>query len=211
MSGLALQHGIQLVGGDTTRGPLVLTLQAHGLVPVEQCLKRSGAQVGDHIYVTGSLGDAALGLAVALDGARYPDSAYLLERLNRPTPRVALGIALRSVAHSAIDLSDGLLADLGHICQQSNVGALLELNQLPLSTAFRAAAAHIDTALNGGDDYELCFTASADSDSTLQALARQHGCAISCIGKVVEGEGVVCHLDGKPYPVEKAGYQHFRG
>jgi len=211
ISGLALQHGIQLVGGDTTRGPLVLTLQAHGLVPVEQCLKRSGAQVGDHIYVTGSLGDAALGLAIALDGDQYPDSVYLLERLNRPSPRVALGIALCSVAHSAIDISDGLLADLGHICQQSNVGALLELNQLPLSAAFRAAAASIDTALNGGDDYELCFTASADSDSTLQALARQHGCAISCIGKVVEGEGIVCHLDGVPCQVEKTGYQHFRG
>ncbi len=211
MSGLALQHGIQLVGGDTTRGPLVLSLQAHGLVPVEQSLKRSGAQLGDRIYVTGSLGDAALGLGIALDGAHYPDSAYLLERLNCPTPRVALGIALRSIAHSAIDLSDGLLADLDHICQQSGVAARLELSRLPLSTAFRAAAAHIDTALNGGDDYELCFTASADSDSTLQMLARQHGCAISCIGTVVEGEGVVCHLDGKLYPVEKAGYRHFKG
>ncbi|MCF6219408.1 MAG: thiamine-phosphate kinase [Gammaproteobacteria bacterium] len=208
---LANHHGVQLVGGDTTKGPRVLSLQAHGLVPAQQSLKRSGAEVGDGIYVTGTLGDAALGLRIALEGKHYSDSDYLLQRLNRPTPRVSLGMALRPIAHSAIDLSDGLLADLSHICKQSNVAAVLELNQLPLSPAYRATPATIDTALNGGDDYELCFTASRAAGESLKRLAQQHNCAISCIGEVVEGEGVSCYLDGKFYPTKKTGYQHFAG
>ncbi len=206
---LANQHGVQLIGGDTTQGPRVLSLQAHGLVPAQHILKRSGAQVGDRIYVTGTLGDAALGLQIALKGAQHPNADYLLQRLNRPTPRVSLGVALRTLAHSAIDLSDGLLADLAHICQQSHVAAVLELNQLPLSPAYRATPATIDTALNGGDDYELCFTASAAADEKIKALVQQHGCAISCIGEVVKGEGIRCYLDGTLYPTKKSGYQHF--
>ncbi len=208
---LANQHGMQLIGGDTTQGPRVLSLQAHGLVPAQHALKRSGAQVGDRIYVTGTLGDAALGLQIALEGTPYPDADYLLQRLNRPTPRVSLGVALRTLAHSAIDLSDGLLADLTHICQQSHVAAVLELNQLPLSPAYGTTPATIDTALNGGDDYELCFTASAAAGEKLKVLAQQHGCAITCVGEVVKGEGIRCYLDGALYSTKKSGYQHFAG
>ena len=211
MSDLAQRHQVQLVGGDTTKGPMVLSLQAQGLVPEAECLRRSGATSGDNIYVTGCVGDAALGLKVALQGAAYPDGGYLLNRLNRPIPRVEIGIALRGIASSAIDISDGLLADLGHICRQSGVAAQLDLNQLPLSAAYRSASVGIDVALSGGDDYELCFTAGVAHHQHIQQLAQQYNCPINCIGKMVEGEGIHCFLDNQPYQAEKRGYQHFSG
>lgn len=206
---LAEQHGVQLVGGDTTRGPLVLSIQAHGLVPAEQSLRRSGAVIGDNIYVTGSLGDAALGLQVALNGCEYDEGDYLLARLNRPTPRVELGIALRGIANSAIDVSDGLLADLGHICQCSGVGAALRLEHIPLSAAFYNAEQGLDLALCGGDDYELCFTAAPEQHLHILALSERHGCTISCVGEIVATHGVCCTLEGEPYQTNQKSYQHF--
>ena len=209
MAELAEQHSVQLIGGDTTQGPLVLSLQAHGFVPVEQCLKRSGAKVGDGIYVTGTLGDAALGLKVALEGAEYTDSEYLLSRLNRPTPRVVIGMALRGVANSAIDISDGLLVDLAHICQRSGVGAKLLMERIPLSEAYRSNSQTPDIALSGGDDYELCFTAATSQHAAVMAIAEQYHCKIHRIGEVVEQSGIHCFLDGHLYQPTGHGYQHF--
>ncbi len=207
---LALQSGVQLVGGDTTKGPMVLSLQAHGVVPNSEALKRSGAQVGDDIYVSGTLGDAALGLKVALEGTEYIDSDYLLQRLNRPTPRVTLGLALRNIAHSAIDISDGLIADLTHICEKSSVSMQLELSKIPLSTAYQNAGIGYIAAVTGGDDYELCFTAAVDKKQAIQQLSKQLELPIHCIGKVTSGNGGVnCRLNGQPHQITEHGYQHF--
>jgi len=209
LSQLAEAHQLALVGGDTTQGPLVLSLQINGFVPVGQCLKRSGAQPGDRIYVTGTLGDAALGLQVAMKGLALTDGDYLVGRLNRPTPRVVVGLALRGIAHSAIDISDGLLADLGHITQQSGVAAQVQLQRLPLSSAYRAANPGYQPALTGGDDYELCFTAPPAAEDQIMAVADQCGCPISCIGEIVAGSGIRC-FDGEiPATVATGGYQHF--
>ena len=162
---LARTHRVSLVGGDTTRGPLTVTVQAHGFVPSGAALLRAAARVGDAIYVSGTLGDAAAGLAVAqrrLVGTRKADAAWLRARLDRPTPRVALGLALRGLAHAAIDVSDGLAADLTHVLDASRVGAEIDMTRLPCSSALRRAtpdAAHrARWQLAGGDDYELCFT-----------------------------------------------------
>ena len=159
--GLAAQQGCALVGGDTTRGPLSLAVTAHGLLPHGSALLRSGAREGDDVWVTGTLGDAAAALAQwrAGDGAR---DAWLRARLDRPTPRVEAGLALRGLATACIDISDGLAADLGHVLAASGVGATLDLDALPTSTALRDAfdaQAARRFQLTGGDDYELCFTA----------------------------------------------------
>ncbi len=209
MTELAIEHDIQLIGGDTTKGPMVLSLQAHGLVMPERCLTRSGAKLGDDIYVTGTLGDAALGLKVALGDCKYPESTYLLSRLNRPTPRVELGKAISSWANSAIDISDGLLADLGHICRKSGVGAQIQLESLPLSSAYLRADVGYNMALCGGDDYELCFTASVQYRETILSLSEQYDCPVSCIGKVTSGDAIECIHFGERYQVSRQGYQHF--
>jgi len=224
---LAAQHRVALVGGDTTRGPLSVCVTALGLIEPGLALRRDAAQVGDDIWVTGTLGDAAA--ALALDGiAPYreqavrrcagdpaTDAARLHERLARPTPRVAAGRALAGLARAGIDVSDGLLADLGHVCAASRVAARIDLAALPASPALAAAAEHAARwylQAAGGDDYELCFTAAPERRQAVEAAlaaAAVPGCRI---GRIEAGEGVRAFAaDGRPWRPARAGYQHFAG
>ncbi|WP_082806144.1 thiamine-phosphate kinase [Marichromatium gracile] len=207
---LARAHGVRLVGGDTTRGPLTITLQLQGLVPPEAALRRDGACAGDRIWVSGTLGDAALALA-ELQAGRDPDAA-LRARLERPTPRVALGRGLRGIASAAIDLSDGLVADLGHVLAASGVGAELRLGALPLGEAV-AARADWSLALAGGDDYELCFCAPPGRDGEILALGQRLGCRLTPIGTIRGDDDTLrCLLpDGTVLNPTRRGYDHFAG
>lgn len=212
---LANRFQVQLIGGDITHGPLSITVQALGHVPAGQALTRSGAKAGDLIYVTGTPGDAGLALQ-SLQHKVTVSPNYLhecLEKLNRPEPRIATGLALRKLASAAIDVSDGLAADLGHILQQSKVGARLNVDHLPLSEALaRTLSPHeaIALALSAGDDYELCFTVPpANRDAVEQGLASLP-CRYTCIGSVTAGQGLHCHhQDGSDYHGKIPGYQHF--
>jgi thiamine-monophosphate kinase len=215
---LARPQRLALVGGDTTRGPLTISVAVHGFVPPGQALTRAGARVGDAVLVTGTLGDAAAGLHALQhpprdDGGRAGLRSFLIERLNRPTPRLAAGIALRGQATACIDVSDGLLADLGHICAASGVGAEIEAAWLPRSSALlelydEASALHF--ALGGGDDYELCFTVPPARVAELQAGLARLGCGATKIGRMVEGEGVrVRAADGAWLATDRAGWEHF--
>lgn len=208
---LAREQRVTLVGGDTTQGPLSITVTIHGLVPDGVALTRSGARAGDGVYVTGTLGDAAAGLRQALsDTAGDP---HLRERLHRPTPRVAQGLILRGRASACIDVSDGLAADLGHICDASGVGAQVDADALPASSELAAAfgaPTRREFQLAGGDDYELCFTApDAGIADLLDALARS-GCAATRIGRIVAGSAVrVQDAAGNPVTVSRPGWEHF--
>jgi thiamine-monophosphate kinase len=205
---LADQHRLALVGGDTTRGPLSVSLAVHGFVPPGQALRRRGAQPGDEVWVTGTLGDAAA--ALALGAAAEP---ALRERLERPSPRLAAGIALRGLASACIDVSDGLLADLGHLLEAGSVGAELELARLPCSAALVQAGnseARREFQLAGGDDYELCFTAPAAGHAAIKAALAATGTAATVIGRIVAEPG--CRLraaDGSHWQPTRRGYQHF--
>jgi thiamine-monophosphate kinase len=208
-------YGIALVGGDTTRGPLSIGLTVIGEVPPGQALRRDGAQPGDAVWVSGTLGDAALALA-ALQGRVHlndPDLDQLGARLHTPTPRVALGLALRGVAHSAIDVSDGLLADLGHILQGSNVGAGIDYAALPLGEIVHDFAAHpaFDRCvLAGGDDYELCFTAPAEAREAILAIGQQLNLRLSQIGTVCVEPGLTLRgAHGEALAIAETGYDHF--
>ncbi len=173
---LAKCHDVALVGGDTTRGPLAITIQALGFCPAGKALRRSGAQPGDGIYVTGTLGDGALGLAVHQGRMMVTDPsqrAYLLQRLHRPEPRLQAGQALRGIASAAIDISDGLVADLGHILQASGVGGGLYVSQLPrylLTTSTLTESQWLNLILGGGDDYQLCFTVPSEKIDELNLV-----------------------------------------
>lgn len=210
---LADAAGIELIGGDTTRGPLSLTVQALGTVPTGLALRRDGAQLGDGVYVSGTVGDAALALALRLEGAAVP--AELAVRLDRPTPRLALGRALRGRASAAIDVSDGLLADLTHLCVRSGVGAEIQLEALPRSAAFDAAARgaqDADKPLCGGDDYELCFTLPVAHEAGLAALGVAAGCALTRIGRITTERGVRCRdAAGNLVAPARPGFDHFAG
>lgn len=211
---LARAYRLALVGGDTTRGALTLSVAVHGFVPPGKALLRAGAQVGDVVFVTGTLGDAAAGLALLQRGGNAEArSAYLIERLNRPTPRVAAGLALRGHAHACIDVSDGLLADLGHICTASHVAAEIEVSLLPRSSALLDLfddATSRQFALSGGDDYELCFTVPAQHVADVQADLARLGCGATRIGRIVEGSGVrVRDADGQWLEPEHRGWDHF--
>ena len=208
---LAGEFKLALVGGDTTRGPLSITITIHGFVPDGTALLRSGARVGDGVFVTGTLGDAAAGLRRIAD---VSGDDPLVQRLNRPTPRVAQGLALRGVAHACIDVSDGLLADLGHICTASGVAAEIDVDSLPASSEFLSAGTRDERRvwqLAGGDDYELCFTApEAGSSMLLSDLART-GCAATRIGRIVAGSGVrVVDSTGGEIDAPATGWDHFR-
>lgn len=213
---LAKRHGVQLIGGDTTRGPLSITLQVQGLVPEGAALRRGGARAGDGIYVTGELGDAALCLILMRGEADLPPGLESLRlRLERPQPRVEAGLALRGLASSAIDLSDGLLADLGHILEASGLGAGVELARLPLSGSFArwlAESGDWTPAVAGGDDYELCFTAAVENAPALRRLAAELDLAITRIGTIEETPGLRARLpDGEPWTGNRMGYEHFAG
>lgn len=203
---LARQHGVALVGGDTTRGPLSIGVTAHGFIEPGMALRRDGARAGDEVWVSGTPGDAAGALAQWSAGdAMAPE---LRARLDRPTPRVELGRALRGLATASIDVSDGLLADLAHICRASGVGAQIDAGALPASEALRMAfdaGARRVLQAAGGDDYELCFTASPARQDDVRALAARLELPLTCIGRMVEGDGLAC--DGLEQGAR--GYQHF--
>ena len=217
-SQLAQPHRLALVGGDTTRGPLAISVVVHGFVPPGKALTRSSARVGDAVLVTGTLGDAAAGLHAVQQLSPSDDGQatlrdYLIGRLNRPTPRLAAGIALRGQAHACVDISDGLLADLGHICVASGVGAEIEAALLPRSSALLELydeASALRFALSGGDDYELCFTVPASRLAQVQADLSRLGCGVTRIGRIVEGEGVrVRGDDGEWLDTPQSGWEHF--
>lgn len=218
---LAREFKLALVGGDTTQGPLSITVTVHGFAPDGSALLRSGARAGDAVFVTGTLGDAAAGLccleqddgAGGLFSAPRGSRAALIERLNRPLPRVAQGLELRGRASACIDISDGLVADLGHICAASGVGAEIEVESLPASSALLGlcdASTRHAFQLAGGDDYELCFTAAdAEADTLLGDLARS-GCGATRIGRVVAEPGVrVRDAEGNPVAPPRGGWEHF--
>ena len=213
---LAQQYGVELIGGDTTRGPLNLCVTILGEVPAQQALQRSGAQHGDEIWVSGTLGDAALALAhlqgrIALSGEELAACAQVL---HQPQPRVALGLALRGIASSTIDISDGLLADLGHILDASHAAAEIGLAPLPVSAVMRAYVElplGKQCALSGGDDYELCFTAPAMRHADITGISARLGLPLTCIGKIVAGRGCIVHdAAGNRLNLGSGGYEHFR-
>lgn len=209
-------YDMQLIGGDTTRGPLSMTLGIHGLVPAGRALKRSGARPGDWIYVTGTPGDSAAGLAILQDRLVVKDSAqaaYLKQRHLRPTPRILHGQALRDLASSAIDLSDGLISDLGHILKASGCGARIDLDAMPYSPALKtnvSAELALQWALSGGEDYELCFTVPELNRGALDVAVGNLGIPFTCIGQVApDSEGLQFLQNGKPITLDLKGYDHF--
>ncbi|MEE8562741.1 MAG: thiamine-phosphate kinase [Alphaproteobacteria bacterium] len=209
-----------LIGGDTVAsdGPLTLSLTALGAVPAGQVLTRGGALAGDAIYVTGTIGDGALGLGIAKGALKGLDQAqenYLVERYRRPRPRLEFGVRLLGHAHAAIDVSDGLIADLGHICTCSGVGARLVAQAVPLSSAAQAALrldqGKLADLLTGGDDYELLFTAPPENDAALRAIASDLAVDVTRIGSITDGGGLeVDDGDGLGLKLENGGYRHFR-
>lgn len=208
---LAHAHGVALVGGDTTRGPPSISMTVHGFAAPGRALRRDAARVGDDVWVSGTIGDAAGALVQWRDGGTR--DAFLRSRLDRPTPRVALGAALADVANACIDISDGLLADLAHICRASRVAAHVELERLPASDALRAmfgdATRHALQA-TGGDDYELCFTAPADLRNDIERIARETSTPLARVGRIEAGEGVsASDANGTPWTPDRGGYQHF--
>ncbi len=214
-SSLASMHEVALVGGDTTSGPLSITITAHGFVGPGTALRRSGARAGDSIYVTGTLGDAALAL-LSRQGI-YSSEAGMLEleqRLDRPQPRLRTGLSLVGIASSAIDISDGLISDLGHICEQSGVGARIELAKIPVSTGVEEYLRHggsWDTVIAGGDDYELCFTVPPENIAMLEEARGKLDCAVAQVGEIVSEAGISCiTADGAVLDNPGSGYQHFR-
>ena len=214
---LAAEHGVELIGGDTTRGPLNLCVTIMGEVPWGEALLRSGAQAGDDIWVSGSLGVAALGLAQLQGKVALPEEVRIacLAALQRPQPRIALGLALRGIANSAIDVSDGLIADLGHILECSGMAAEVQYDRLPAASFFASSGQALDElaqhcVLSGGDDYELCFTAAAARRDEIAALSTRLHLPLSRIGQIVSGRGCkVCAPDGTVMTIKEAGYDHF--
>ncbi len=235
---LADVHQVELVGGDTTRGPLNLCVTIMGEVPQGAALRRTGAQVGDDIWISGTVGDAALALAhlqgrVQLAAAEFAACAHAL---HQPAPRVALGLALRGVAHSAIDVSDGLLADLGHMLECSGVGAKIQFDALPVSDVLRACTTPPSLPLSGeelgfppdkgglrgvellqhcalavGDDYELCFTAPVAHHAEVKKISSHLDLPLTRIGVIVGGQGcTVQATDGSVINIGEQGYDHFR-
>ncbi|MGO1071112.1 thiamine-phosphate kinase [Lysobacter sp. CA199] len=227
---LAAQHRVALVGGDTTRGPLSVCVTAMGFIEPGWALRRDAAQVDDEIWITGTLGDAAAALALAgvapycenevgrNAGDARTEAARLFERLHRPTPRVAAGRALRGLVRAGIDISDGLLADLGHVCAASGVAACIEVDALPASTALAAACAGDSRRilqLSGGDDYELCFTAPARQRSAIAQALSQTQTPAAVIGRIeapqagAEFAVRVRSADGSAWTPVRTGYRHF--
>ncbi|WP_267222471.1 thiamine-phosphate kinase [Dyella silvae] len=214
---LAQPHRLALIGGDTTRGALSVSVAVHGFVPPGKALTRAGARAGDVVLVTGTLGDAAGGLQLLQRSARVDEgdgrAAYLIERLHRPTPRLSVGLALRDRATACIDVSDGLLADLGHICEESGLGAEIEAALLPCSSMLMATFDDLtvrDFALAGGDDYELCFTVPASLVADVQTDLARLGCGATRIGRMVDGSGVrVRDEHGHWLESTHRGWDHF--
>jgi thiamine-monophosphate kinase len=215
---LAQAHGCELVGGDTTQGPLNVCITVFGELPPGDALLRSGAQADDDIYVSGSVGDARLALEVfrghALLAPDLFEAARL--RLEQPTPRVALGLALRGVANACIDISDGLVGDLGHVLKASGMGAVLNTDWISDSAAISPSLhslpmnKRMDMALAGGDDYELLFTASPDQAQAVQEAANESGVSVTCIGRIRPGHQLqVLDSHGAPISRRFVSFDHF--
>jgi thiamine-monophosphate kinase len=210
---LARQHNVALVGGDTTRGPLTVTVQAHGWVPQGMALQRDGASAGDDIYVTGVLGDAALCLLAIREPSVNNLAETLSGKLERPQPRIEAGLALRRLATSAIDISDGLIADLGHILQASGLGATVSLAQLPFSepvSQWLQQEGNWNTVLAGGDDYELCFTAAPADREKIDQISETLGLPFTRIGCIESSSGLrIVQKDGGLWQGSVGGFDHF--
>ena len=211
---LADEHGVELIGGDTTRGPLNLCVTIMGEVPKGKALRRSGAQAGDDIWVSGVLGMAALGLAYLKGKTELPeeDRLFCLAALHKPQPQVALGLALRDIAHSAIDISDGLLADLGHILECSQLGAEIQFDAIPKVTAGNIDEELLQQCvLSGGDDYELCFTAPAARREEIGTIALKLQLPLTRIGRISAEQGcIVRSAAGGVIKTKESGYDHFK-
>jgi thiamine-monophosphate kinase len=212
---LADAHGCELVGGDTTRGPLNICITVFGELPAGQALLRSGARAGDEVWVSGTLGDARLALEAFRGRVAMPGQALEAARvaMEQPLPRVALGQALRGVASSAIDVSDGLLGDLGHILERSGVGAQIDVDAVPRSTLLQSQplAVQRECALAGGDDYELLFTAAPADAAQVLAAAQRGGVQVTRIGRIDAAPGLRLHdTAGRAVPAAFAAFDHFR-
>lgn len=212
---LANRYQVELIGGDLTKGPLSITVQAIGLLPNDKQLLRSTAKPADLIYVTGSIGDAGLAISMLQQNISPAESdrQYFMNRLNRPEPRVNVGKQLIKIANSAIDISDGLAADLTHILEASGVGASVCVDQLPLSFELQSSVPKekaIELALTSGDDYEICFTIPQEKCAELDKLLSALPCKYTCIGKIKEEPGLEFNYqNGMTYRGSVKGYQHF--
>jgi thiamine-monophosphate kinase len=214
---LLQEWGVRLIGGDTTRGHLSITIQAMGLVEKDRFMRRDAALPGDSIFVTGTIGDAAIGLNTLEQGIEDEELSPCVARLNRPMPQIRFAEELSVISRCAIDISDGLLADLGHILEASDCGASIEIDQLPVSDAARyyfetynAGDTDWSLLLAGGDDYELCFTVSPDDEPRLRTLAAHHGVMLSRIGGITEQKGARCiDAKGDEMVLDNAGFDHF--
>jgi thiamine-monophosphate kinase len=210
---LADRYNVALVGGDTVRGPLVATVQIAGWVETDRWLTRAGAKAGDLLFVSGTPGEAAAGLAVIqnrIEGG--PSGAWLRRRFLRPEPRLELGRGLRTIVGAAMDVSDGLLTDIGKLCEASDCGAVIDIDALPASPPMRELfddAACVDYQLGGGDDYELIFTASSDQARDLAQLREAH--TFTQIGFITAERGVRCQRHGQSFQTKHSGYDHFKG
>jgi thiamine-monophosphate kinase len=211
---LAEQFNMSLIGGDTTRGPLTISVQVAGFVPQGKALLRSEAKPGDHIFVTGNIGDGCAGLAVQKAGAMDNDDAYLLQRLQRPTPRITFAQSLIGMASACIDISDGLLADLSHILQASNTGASIEIDKMPLSPACANKMQSLGLLriqlAQGGDDYELCFTVPENKIAMLDCTCNELDLKVTEVGVIEAETGLRCYDNQKLLDVTQTGYQHFK-
>jgi thiamine-monophosphate kinase len=212
---LADEHGCELIGGDTTQGPLNICITVFGEVPPGQALLRSGARVGDDLYVSGSVGDARLALECFRGNITLAGDAFEQVRLamEQPQPRVALGVALRSVATSAIDVSDGLLGDLAHILKRSSVGATIEVDAVPRSSVLSSQplALQRECTLAGGDDYELLFTAPPSHAAAVQAAAREAGVPVTRIGRIDRSRALtLVDAQGRSVAHTFGSFDHFK-
>jgi len=207
-------YNVQLIGGDTTQGPLSITVTAQGFVPFDKYISRSGAKAGDWLYVTGEIGGAALGLQ-HIQGKIVVEPKYqdeVIKRLDFPKARILAGQALREYATSAIDLSDGLVADLEHICKASGVGANIVLDDLPIPVALKETIGldkAYDMALKGGDDYELLFSVAEDNRVGMETVLANSGNKITCIGQLNGSDKITTTLNNKPVVLNVKGFQHF--
>lgn len=212
---LASKYNVALIGGDTTRGPLSITVSVTGFLDTTKSLKRCNAKVGDVIFVTGNLGDARMGLEALLGNislSSQDTKNYFLACLNRPEPKLTIGQLLTNYPVAAIDLSDGLLADLNHICIASSTGASIQLDKIPLSKQLLNVCNNEPNwamICNAGDDYELCFTCSPENIEDLSCDLKQFNIEIFAIGEIDNSTGVTCYLEGKAYSEVGSGYNHF--
>lgn len=209
MAELAVEHDVRLIGGDLTSGPLSISITAFGLTPLASVVTRSGAQAGDGVFVTGHVGMAAAVLSLIRQGGTVPEAWR--QRLLRPQPRVAAGLALRGIATGMIDISDGLLADLGHILQASGFGAVIERDRIPVNETLRQYSEFDwQWPLSGGDDYELCFTAPPAASGQLAQLSNELDLPMTRIGEMtIERELVCLDEQDQPVTVTQTGWRHF--